>query len=447
MAQVAPMTKETESKLTNLLMEVVDSGDEPVSALTKIAQQAKLTPDQIRMLGRAYNTGVTLSQIKEGNTIQEKAAIVTLVDPESVIKNVFPDKVDSPAEKTRKEAVSRAYALPPSIKYKSKPVHKLEMTKAAAEEKVVSSDPRGLNYLQKRAKEKEINCTLDEGRRVLTVNIYKAAQAFDNLRDYFERAGAININYVQKSAAAVYGNIVNDIFGYVTKDIKLTKNASSATPPVKWNAVPFSFIKDAIEAIETHNAFKAKLDTIDAQLAKSANKKKVSPKDTIVGSIVDYLENKEAGLMSGVAGGAGVSIAKNTLDSLTPKPEHDRVKDIIRELDSGGHVGNLQRIKMQSFLTELMLNDPVVSEYNPNDVYEAFNYLNEVAPRTVQHPVIAKSLIRRYLSQGNNIDAFEASQLATIEKDLMRQTDSPIRDEMAFYGAPEGPRHGSNDKS
>jgi len=282
---------------------------------------------------------------------------------------------------------------------------------------------------------------------LLTVNIYKAAQAFDNLRDYFERAGAININYAQKSAAAVYGNIVNDIFGYFTKDIKLTKNASSATPPVKWNAVPFSFIKDAIEAIETHNAFKAKLDTIDTQLTKSANKKKVSTKDTIVGSIVDYLENKEAGLMSGVAGGAGLSITKNTLDSLTPKPEHDRVKDIVRELDSGGHAGNLQRIKMQSFLTELMLNDPVVSEYNPNDVYEAFNYLNEVAPRTVQHPVIAKSLIRRYLSQGNNIDAFEAAQLATIEKDLMRQTDSSIKDEMAFYGALEGSRHGSDDKN
>lgn len=436
MAQVSPMTKETEAKLTQLLTGVVDSGAEPIGALTKIAQKAQLTPDQIRLLGRAYNTGVTLNQIKEGNTIQEKAAIVTLVDPELVIKNVFPENVDTPAIKAQKTAVASDYTLPPSVSYKPKRIFNSTFTTKAAAAPPESCDPNGYAYLNKRAKEKEINCTLDEGRRVVHVNIYKAAQAFDNLRDYFERAGAIDINYVQKNAATVYGDIVNKIFNHITQDIKLTKKGSDAKPAINWNIAPFSFIKDAIEAVNTHNAFKTKLAAIEN--IRPTAKKKNKPNGPIMGSIVDYLE-KESTIATGLAGGAGMGFARKTLDSMEPKPEHEQIQSIIRKLDSGGHASELQKIKMQSFLTELMLSDPVVSEHDPDSVYDAFNYLNEIAPRSIQHPVIAKSLIRRYLSQGNSIDPYEVSQLTTMERDLMQQsTRDPVRSEMALFGASEG---------
>ncbi len=440
MTQVAPMTKETETKLTNLLMEVVDSGEEPVGALSTIAKQAQLTPDQIRLMGRAYNTGVTLSQLKEGNTVQEKAAVVSLVDPEEVIKNLFPDKVDSPVEQINKEAVSQDYNAPPIIDTKPKRIYNdYLLTKAAKEIETVFADPHGKEYLNKRAHETEIKDTLDEGYRVINDCIYKSARAFDSLRDYFERAGAININYVRKNAAAVYGDIADDILDHISQGLKHTKFASIDNPAVNWDKSPYSFIKDAIDAINQHNELKGKLDFIKNEFAaKCASKKKVNTDGPIIGSIVDYLEKDSAAVVGGLAGGAGLGIARETMRKLMPASEHDQVRQMVQKLDSGGHAASLQRIKMQSFLTELMLSDPVVSEYDPNEVFEAFNYLNEIAPRAIQHPVIAKSLIRRYLSQGSTIDAFEASQLTTIDRDLMKQTIEPIKSEWDLLGAPSG---------
>ena len=443
MSKVAPMSKETESKLTQLLMEVVDSGSEPVAELTKIAKDAQLTPEQIRLLGRAYNTGVTLGQLKEGSTIQEKAAIVSLVDPEEVVKNLYPDTVETPAAQNCKTAVSSDYNSPPAVTTKPKKLYNNTLFQKAASETKPTAD-LGSEGINKYANKQERKRILDEARRIIDENVHKTAQAFDNLRDYFERAGCQPFQYIYKTASTVYGEIAENILNHIAINLKHTKFAVFRQEPANWNKPPYNYIKTAIESIHQHNLYKEKIDKIDEVLAKEANKKKVA-KETINGSVIDYLE-KTSAVFGGVAGGAGYGAGRAIIDRFKPVPEHEEIRKHIRKLDAGGHAANLQRIRTQTLLTELMLSDPVVSEHTPHDVFEAFNYLNEVAPRALQHPLMAKSLIRKYLEQGNTLDTFDAAQLTQMEKELTRHTAPAVTAEFDLLQPDRKPQREHEDE-
>jgi hypothetical protein len=70
-------------------------------------------------------------------------------------------------------------------------------------------------------------------------------------------------------------------------------------------------------------------------------------------------------------------------------------------------------------IQDFMLNDEVISGYDPDEVISAYNEISELSPRSSVQPAIIRPLLRKHLTQGA-IEPFEAAEMADIETKLMK---------------------------
>ena len=83
------------------------------------------------------------------------------------------------------------------------------------------------------------------------------------------------------------------------------------------------------------------------------------------------------------------------------------------------HANKIQGIRTRAMLDDLMANDPVISGYERDEVLQAFNHLSELAPQSIMTSnMLTKSLMRKYLEQGQMLDTFDVDQLLGAENKL-----------------------------
>ena len=87
---------------------------------------------------------------------------------------------------------------------------------------------------------------------------------------------------------------------------------------------------------------------------------------------------------------------------------------MVEDLGSPEHEQELQGIRNQTMLHDMIANDPVISGYDPEEVMEAYTRISEVAPRASQHRLVAQALLRKYLEQDATIDQFDNDQLLDV---------------------------------
>ena len=93
----------------------------------------------------------------------------------------------------------------------------------------------------------------------------------------------------------------------------------------------------------------------------------------------------------------------------------------MRELSEPAHETKLKTIRTQAMLHDLMANDPVISGYEPDQVVNAFNQVNQLAPQAMQQRMVAQTLMRKFLEQDSNVDLFEQDSLLGMEGKLQQQ--------------------------
>jgi len=136
-------------------------------------------------------------------------------------------------------------------------------------------------------------------------------------------------------------------------------------------------------------------------------------------------EETEKMAVSPLAIGAGAAIgggARAIGEKLIPKSKPELVESRMDELGTTEHENKLREIQTQTMLHDLMLNDPVISGYDPEQVMSAFNHLSEVAPEATHKRLLAQALMRQYLSQGDVLDPYDVNQLLDVERKLKGQT-------------------------
>lgn len=79
------------------------------------------------------------------------------------------------------------------------------------------------------------------------------------------------------------------------------------------------------------------------------------------------------------------------------------------------HESALKSIRAKGVLHDLILNDPVISGYDPQDVAMAFNDISELSPGLVDAPGMLRSVLRKRLEAGSLAD-FDVKQLLDMEK-------------------------------
>lgn len=162
--------------------------------------------------------------------------------------------------------------------------------------------------------------------------------------------------------------------------------------------------------------YRARWDNAQNKYVPEGGKKALPPKTP------DKKENKP-GILSGAAGAAGegvkgtlTELARSMADStLLPTDPAAMKNQAYAQLTDPDHEMQLRNIRAQSVLNDMILNDPVISGFDPSEVSLAFNELAEVAPSMVESPAAMQALLRKRLEAGQLAD-FDIKQLMDMEK-------------------------------
>jgi hypothetical protein len=188
-------------------------------------------------------------------------------------------------------------------------------------------------------------------------------------------------------------------------------------------AAPFPKVAQLIASVETYNREKAAYEQSqhDFELLQERElspfaQPAVSP--SILGPSSDEPGSvKRAFSLPGIATGAALTRAlSSTNNALKGDPDRATQKSLAA-LDDPAHEQQLRMINTQAMLQDMMVNDPVISSYDPEDVAGAYNDIVQLAPRASDQRMLMQTLLRKQLVQGH-LDNFEMDQLLGMDQQL-----------------------------
>lgn len=446
---------------------MVNDGMAPDAAIIKSATDFNIPAGHLDLMVHAYNTGRTTKQREQGENTLEKAADFSLADVTKIRSALYPESVKTSAALVRDSIISTEYAVDPRHMLAR---HRRDQEKAAAALRPLPAPtyvrpPRDEQIAAQRAySEKQAQrIAAEEARRVSTAAYGKAASALDSLTTYFRtpgnmgyqdavrevqlRFGADGVSVLQK-VAAVYPHIEKQA---------ATKNNHFGDNPL------YALVDTVLTATQTYNEVKVKVAAEKTASAKPAP-------EIIHGSVLDALEEKPltlkeaatppsppkpkpeskpeekkpksetngqskpsfnpllspAKMVGGIIGMGGGKEAP-----AAPKDPLASVKSEFNSLSDPDHESALQGIRAKSVLHDLMLNDPVISGHDPQDVAMAFNEISELSPSLVSSPGMLNAVLRKRLEAGQLGD-FDVKQL--LEMDKLRAERDKIQNETRRIG-------------
>ena len=121
------------------------------------------------------------------------------------------------------------------------------------------------------------------------------------------------------------------------------------------------------------------------------------------------------GEIIGEAGGkstpSGMAVELLGLDA---DPERMKYR-AYENITTPDHSLTLKNIRARATLHDMMLNDEVISGYDPHEVATAFNEIADVAPNVVGSPAVLTAMLRKRLEAGQLAD-FDVKQLIEMDK-------------------------------
>ena len=76
-----------------------------------------------------------------------------------------------------------------------------------------------------------------------------------------------------------------------------------------------------------------------------------------------------------------------------------------------------RKIELQAALHDMLHNDPVLSEFDPDEVLKAYEELSAMAPKAASHPGVIRDFLRKRMTAGH-LEPFDVAVLLGIEEDL-----------------------------
>jgi hypothetical protein len=431
------LSKDAEQKLIAAIekaAELVNSGTEPNAAIIKSATDANIPAGHINLMVHAYNTGRTNKQREHGENTHEKAADFHLADADVVLNALYPQHVKTSSALEREAVVSTEYAVSPRG-FLTRRQRALEKAAAAARplpEKTFVPAPRDEKaaaeraYTQKVAAQREA----EETRRVKTIAYHKAAGAMDELYEYFRRPGNMSFGdalvEVDLRLGASGVNVLNKLAGIYPH---LEKQAATHKPHFG-AAGPHSLVNNVLDALEAYNSARVKAAAHEKTIASLAEMP-----EPLTGSILhdpkkESLTLKEAAnapdkkkdssppltSFSNTLGSIGgmMSGATKQLVGADQKPGDEKSKAFMN-ITSPEHENRLQQVRARGVLNDLIINDSVISGYDPHEVAVAYNQLAELAPNFTSSPAAMQAMLRKRLEAGQLAD-FDVKQILDMEK-------------------------------
>jgi hypothetical protein len=426
-----PLSKKAEALLLEALekvAEVVNAGEHPNDAIVKVAREKNIPSGHINLMVHAYNTGCTTKQREAGENTLEKAADFQIADANQILDALYPKVVKTSAEIARESVVSTEYAVPPTdfIRRYNKQLEKAAAVKVQLPEKTWTPAPRDEHEAAKRAYTQKISQKreYEEIRRKSSEAYQKAADAMQQLEEYFRSPSSLSFTTVIKTAQAVCGEFGVSVLNKLAAVYPhFKKQAESKNPVDMSNAAhrqPFMLVEKVASALKDYDHWRAQ----QTELEPKKNEKKADAPTPVFGSILhnpaeEPVELKKANALPGPI--TPFSVTRTLGDTLfqgagsyVKSPQQMR-EDAFGELTDPDHERKLKNIRVQGVLADLITNDSVISGYDPTEVANAYNELAEIAPNFMDSRATVQSLLRKRLEAGQLAD-FDIKQLLEMEK-------------------------------
>jgi len=447
------ISSETESRLMKALDTTaahVNSGCDPTTAVIKAAQSHQLSAGAVTKLCHALNTARVNRQREDSVSVFDKAADVALADPALALETLYPDKVKTAAVLVRESAVSDEYNYPPTAVLRQR-----EREKLASEPlpPLVSEPPKPYQHDPSPAIRKAFGdrdrakLAIEESRRKVATAYDAMADAFGRLTAACMRTDSVPLAVLTKNATAMYGAQGTQIFEQITAVsphlVKQAQHNPSAATLSHHAGAPavgpaYTALHTLVEAISAYK--QARDDHAVIEKESSARAEAALAPFAVRGgdpSVLDPNATRLSRSSSGIAKQAlpsmwqtlgSFALAKGMFDGiardLQAPDENKLVQKTLGKLTDPEHEAQLRSINTQATLQDFILNDPVISGHDPEDVMNAFNEITQLAPSISDQRLPLQAVLRKRLQQGA-LDPFDVDQVLQLEQGLRQRNLIP----------------------
>jgi hypothetical protein len=168
------------------------------------------------------------------------------------------------------------------------------------------------------------------------------------------------------------------------------------------------------------NVFNALLSATGDPTKKLLSGGKFVAKD-LSGGLNSVLKDNKIGIttpvkmVGGLIGASQEGVTGQIGKMLSGDEKSDKTKQHFQALTDTEHEQALKTIRAKGVLHDLVINDPVISGHDPQDVAMAFNEIAELAPNLVDSPGMIQSVLRKRLEAGSLAD-FDVKQILEMDK-------------------------------
>lgn len=400
-------------KLAGAMYDMVERGENPNEALKKVASDHNLSPDYIRVVGRAYNSGITNYLIHQERDLK-KLAQFQVCDPEGVIRQLYKIKKKADDEYCSDEYLIPASAFnfrkeeflfdkPPTPQRDRSDIYKFKEARGLLQK--AASNVDDLRYLLYNIS----RCIDDEIKKI--ANYYKSLDPVDP-DIVIETCETINIPIargvlkkagVQKDNRKQYKNYIPSLdappISHIKRAYYLARRLKALSESYHEKRAELNEVQKLFDAFKPKNT-QQKSDSFFFQ-------KSAKGKESSSGAISD--------ISKGFQETTEEQVKKVVEYATEPKQLSEGLSDYIKEDNAIlGHI----------IITDLMANDPVISNYDPELVLNIYKQVVQLAPNIVAKQDILRMVMRKLLAAGQ-LEPTDISYIVNLDRNLGTRAKTP----------------------
>jgi hypothetical protein len=465
--EIKQLSKEKEDEVVDSIKTAIgytNDGMSPSEAIQKVASAKKFNPELTKRMVEVFNNSKTLAMFKDAGF--DRTTSFPIADAQVILNNMYPDEVD--ISETKSAAACLSSYIRKDKDYTKKAAVKLPKIE-------VEEYPRELSRIMKQAdanRDLDIRA-IDTAKFDADIMYEDIMRKIASLKSYFTYTYSRPFDKVESEVLALWGETgkqaMDTIYEYgkfeKSASVKRAENATDQIVDEKIAPLPqiAALIKTCAEYGEKkedisrmEKGFKNTWDSLYkkiAQIKLSLSEEDVDqdPFDLLVVKSAENADilgtdeldrlksERNTAIATAANKGATAASAKSDANAarkettkaqqelrqekakkITPKDVYSS-PELIKYLDPDFE-RELKGLKMSSLITDLITNDPVLSEEDPDQIITLFNELSAIAPSIAAEPIMVRSLLRYYVNQmkegGPGIDRFEINNILDMEKRL-----------------------------
>jgi len=421
---IEAMTSKQESELVDSVMEAIgfaNEGAHPNDAIAKVAANHGYNQNFVRRMVEAFNVSKSLKHQKEASG-EAKADSFAIADPDVIIKQIWPESVETPVEKKSAEWE------PAGTNMEEKRFFSLDSQPTLDNNPEEHSwDKQSFDILLKRAYNE-----LYRRERIVEEMRHKMASARMSLLDkvnkfaaYFRSTVHEPFERVERAALQHWGEPVRPLMNAaweMSKGASFGEKRAEAATPVKYeDKEPYALLSNV-------------MDQRDAYLTalRDFSKESSSTKE-----YRDALEMRRRIFTKLGAGGPLAPFFGGTLGSLVKALPKSTVAEEFPSAAAAtlppDYEAERKLIQAQMMLNDFLTTDEVLSKAEPGRVVNTYNEIAAIAPRMAESPAMMRGVLRKAV-ESDILDPYELANLVTTEVGLKKERE-PLAP-MAMPGAP-----------